>query len=326
MIKTKILLYSFVAVAVVAALSAVFIPSFGEQKQRGAQEVFIEPDEVISSRTEISYKDGDRKPDSAHFLGERFYLTFVIQYRDDKIEPALMSVSNTSLHPLEFIGEAQITHEEVSDKISEYRYKLEVMTVEALPGHAYTIDEINLAYTVLSSGDTEALDVSPAHAFQTGQYGTAVPRPHMDALRDNFELRQWLLLIAFYLFLFAAILIIYLNIERAAASREDASWDVAESEHLISMLGKYKDKQWIEEESVRKRMSELRPIILKLLYMNLNMSPYKFWTQKNDYALKKIRESMRPAFTKSDPKYGDVIELATRAEKYLLAPENERGE
>lgn len=318
--KVGIIVSLMVVLAIVLALSAFFLPVFGE---RGVSEeragVFLRKDENISVR----YEDWD----SAHMLGEKFTITFLIQYRDDKITPDPEFLRNASFTPFDLIG-TDISHREVENGISEYEYKVEVVAIKAIAGKEYILNPILFKYETIFSGDKEFVDIAPVMSLQVGSYygdnlENVFLRPSNTVFMSNAFQKSVLFGAVSFLTYVSVILLFYLwkkgfkpRIRRKKSPLEDITVVLSRFERTI--------KNNLSSEETRDRMHDLEAFSLRLAEEGFGIiSPKDFWVNE-DSSWTKLIGFLKKSYTKEGPTSEDIKQALLSFKKIQTSIPNKK--
>ncbi|MEX2144918.1 MAG: hypothetical protein WD712_00860 [Candidatus Spechtbacterales bacterium] len=303
------------------ALSAFFLPIFGDKERAGEREgIFIGSDKIMTVR----YIDWD----SAHMLGEAFNITFVIQYRDDKIIPDIESIKNASFEPFDLTG-ATVYHRRTNDNVSEYIYKVELVAIRAMTGQEYALKPIVLKYEVISSGKIESADIAPQMPLQVGSYygdntENAYLRPPKTMFASNILLKSILFGISSILaFIFTGLLVrIWKEAPKPKIVREKVPY-----ESIADKLAHFEKRKWdnLDSEQLRIRMRELEELAIQMANDLFGVvSPRAFWANR-DPRWSEVLDLLRTSYTKRGPDSASITQAVLGLKKLLNSVRQKEG-
>ncbi|OGZ61024.1 MAG: hypothetical protein A2919_00810 [Candidatus Spechtbacteria bacterium RIFCSPLOWO2_01_FULL_43_12] len=303
------------AVVLVAAfaLSAFLLPVFGDREAPGErEEVFLGQDKVMTVR----YRDWD----SAHMLGEKFNITFVIQYDDARIKPDIESLGSASFEPFDLL-DTVIYHRKVEDGVYEYIYRVELVAINAITGKEYVLNPVILKYEVISTGKIEAADIAPTMPLQIGSYygdnlNGAFLRPAKTMFSSNLIAKSILFAVSALLAFVSLVLLLRVWKE---APKPKIIRERVPSESIASMLAHFERKGWdnLDLKELRARMRELEALALRLATDEFGIeSPRDFWMNR-DPVWEKLVNLLKLSYNKDGP-HAESIDSAVKSFKQVL--------
>ncbi len=241
---------------------------------------FLKPGVPISARIEVD--------DVAHFLGERFTVTVVVQYRSEFVELRTESIQQASFAPFETTGHFEINSSDLTDSVKEYRHVAELRAISALPGHVYQPPSIPLEYVDHESGNQRILEVSFSQPFYVSTYyGNHADKVPLRPLRGELEMwsRQSKFFAGGSVLLFAVFLgfVTRWSLEAREATRRSRSVtdDDLQVLKLQQSLTDLADRTVHSDLDSRMRLKEVEVLAIKFCQDFLNCKPRDFWRPSN---------------------------------------------
>ena len=278
--------------------------------------LFLEPDAPIAARVEVD--------DVAHFLGEGFDVTVVVQYRGEAVELRPEALQQASFAPFEATGRVEEASLSLTSSVAEYRYSAELRAISAFPGRAYHPPPVPLEYVDRASGRQEAMEVPfPRPLYVSAYYGDHADQVPLRPLRG--ELAAWprrsTLLAAGSALLFVASLGLVtrwgLAARRAAREAREAAGGEPQLARLRQALRALAEPTEREDLDARGRLKEIEALAIGFGRDVLGLGPGDFWRRNGDPRWEVLGGAVERRYAAGDPEHADV-KRAVRAFKQLL--------
>ena len=242
--------------------------------------LLLKPGVPISARVEVD--------DVAHFLGERFTVTVVVQYRSEFVELRTESIQQASFAPFETTGHFEVNSSDLTDSVKEYRHVAELRAISALPGYVYQPPSIPLEYVDHESGDQRILEIPFSQPlYVSTYYGNHADKVPLRPLRGELEMwsRQSKFLAGGSVLLFALSLgfVTSWGLEAREATRRSRSVADGDS-HLFKLqqsLTDLADRTVHSDLDSRMRLKEVEVLAIKFCQEFLDCKPRDFWQYSN---------------------------------------------
>ena len=242
--------------------------------------LLLKPGVPISARVEVD--------DVAHFLGERFTVTVVVQYRSEFVELRTESIQQASFAPFETTGHFEVNSSDLTDSVKEYRHVAELRAISALPGYVYQPPPIPLEYVDHESGHQRILEIPFSQPlYVSTYYGNHADKVPLRPLRGELEMwsRQSKFLAGGSVLLFALSLgfVTSWGLEAREATRRARSVTDGDS-HLFRLqqsLTDLADRTVHSDLDSRMRLKEVEVLAIKFCQEFLDCKPRDFWQYSN---------------------------------------------
>ena len=219
-LNKKTFFVTLIILGILFALFALFVPSFGNT-EKGQEKLLLDEKRAsnfIDYRIEVSNISGE--DNTAHKLGERFRVRYVIQYREDIVRPNFdEAFASISFAPFELMDEAKTsqrivdTWEKESGDVNvvEYVYEVNLAVFDALVEDKYYLPSMELDYLSINTGIINVLNLAYSHPLHIADfYGGETDGVDFisakNVFHDNGPVKERLFKYASYIFVISAIM------------------------------------------------------------------------------------------------------------------------
>lgn len=278
----------FIAVLAIASLVFGFsIPVFRDDSRSTDEKTFLNdvaPTSYIDYRIEI---DGVNHTNSlgnstAHFLGERFVVRYIIQYREGFVKPDFDGAFNsTFFDSFEITKQPKVSDQEVYSRtqrrttirIREYVYELELAIFKGLVEDIYYLPSVELDYVFVGNtivtGDVGFLTMSYPHPLHVADfYGGETENVALLPTRGAFENNQTTKnnFHNFAAILFGSLALGFLVFGfRDKESHKKMLEKFSSEQKLSDDFRRFANKNWLSQKSANIRMRELESLAITML-------------------------------------------------------------